>query len=472
LLVESSSTASSISLSWAASLDNVGVAGYTIYASGSKAGTTGLTLYSVTNLACGHSYTVGVDAYDAAGNHSPQDSIVASTAPCPSPPTNSALPAISGATTVGSTLSATQGAWSGNPTGYGYRWRRCDITGNTCSDISGAGASTYTLTTADQASTLRVAVTATNTNGSSTASSMPTAVITAAPTAPSPSPPSVTFDGGFDTGDTSQWQHPMFDNDPNHQMIAGDFSAVSAPLRQGTFAGKFVVKDGDCPFSCPSAERTEVYLDPNNTKGNEGQDEWYAWSSYFPNTDPSRGDTSNPGYGNTAGSTNGQNMFTQWHGIYSGEANIGLSIGKIGCSSCGWKLQFFAEGGQLPPNSTKFPIPGGMSGYVASDLTYVNLASMTNLWNRWLDFRVHIHWSSTGSGSVEVKMAHDGGPFTDIYPQTSGPTLYVSGNSTQGNGAYLKQGWYRMYNGTPWGTSTVYHDGMRIGPTEASVSGY
>jgi chitodextrinase len=186
-LVETSSTASSISLSWAASLDNVGVAGYTVYASGTKAGTTGQTLYSVTNLACGHSYTVGVDAYDAAGNHSSQASVVASTAPCPSPPTNSALPAISGATTVGSTLSATQGAWSGNPTSYGYQWRRCDGTGNTCSDISGAGTSTYTLTGADQASTLRVAVTATNTNGSSTVSSLPTAVIAAgvqAPTTP------------------------------------------------------------------------------------------------------------------------------------------------------------------------------------------------------------------------------------------------------------------------------------------------
>ena len=162
---------------------------------------------------------------------------MASTAPCPSPPTNSALPAISGTTTVGSALSATQGAWSGNPTGYGYQWRRCNSTGNTCSAISGAGTSTYTLTGADQASTLRVAVTATSTNGSSTVSSMPTAVIAAAPAAPLPPPASVSFDGGFDTGDTSQWTHPMFDNDPNHQMIAGDFSAVSAPLRRFTRAG-------------------------------------------------------------------------------------------------------------------------------------------------------------------------------------------------------------------------------------------
>ena len=84
-LVETSATVSSISLSWQPSLDNVGVAGYTVYANGTKSGTTGLTLYSLSNLTCGHSYTLAVDAYDAAGNHSPQTSVVASTAPCPTP---------------------------------------------------------------------------------------------------------------------------------------------------------------------------------------------------------------------------------------------------------------------------------------------------------------------------------------------------------------------------------------------------
>jgi chitodextrinase len=233
LLVETSSTASSVSLSWATSLDNVGVAGYTVYASGTKAGTTGQTLYSVTNLACGHSYTVGVDAYDAAGNHSSQASVVASTAPCPSPPTNSALPAISGATTVGSTLSATQGAWSGNPTSYGYQWRRCDGTGNTCSDISGAGTSTYTLTGADQASTLRVAVTATNTNGSSTVSSLPTAVIAAgvqAPTTPAASAGQTiclhggTYSGGISYGSSGAAGSPI-----TIKSYPGETALISGP---------------------------------------------------------------------------------------------------------------------------------------------------------------------------------------------------------------------------------------------------
>jgi chitodextrinase len=81
-LVETSAAVSSISLSWQPSLDNVGVAGYTVYSNGNNVGATGLTLYSVSNLSCGQSYTLAVDAYDASGNHSPQTSVVASTAPC------------------------------------------------------------------------------------------------------------------------------------------------------------------------------------------------------------------------------------------------------------------------------------------------------------------------------------------------------------------------------------------------------
>ena len=118
-LVETSSTASSISLSWTGSLDNVGVAGYTVYASGNKAGTTGLTLYSLTNLACGHSYTVSVDAYDAAGNHSPQASVVASTTPCDTyaPSTPSGL---SSSSATANSLSLTWSAATDNVGVAGY----------------------------------------------------------------------------------------------------------------------------------------------------------------------------------------------------------------------------------------------------------------------------------------------------------------------------------------------------------------
>jgi chitodextrinase len=84
-LVKAGSTTSSVLMSWAASTDNVGVAGYTVYVDGTRVGNT-TTSYNFTGLACGMSYTFGVEAYDASGNVSPRTTTSASTSPCPSGP--------------------------------------------------------------------------------------------------------------------------------------------------------------------------------------------------------------------------------------------------------------------------------------------------------------------------------------------------------------------------------------------------
>ena len=79
-LAVNSATQTSLSLSWSASTDNVGVTGYGLYGAGS--GTVAATSTSVAGLACGTSYTVQVDAFDAAGNHSAKASVTASTLAC------------------------------------------------------------------------------------------------------------------------------------------------------------------------------------------------------------------------------------------------------------------------------------------------------------------------------------------------------------------------------------------------------
>jgi len=76
----------SLTLSWTASTDNVAVAGYRLYVDGNQAGTSGSTSYSFTGLSCGTSYSLGVSAYDGAGNASAMASISAATASCTSPP--------------------------------------------------------------------------------------------------------------------------------------------------------------------------------------------------------------------------------------------------------------------------------------------------------------------------------------------------------------------------------------------------
>jgi hypothetical protein len=101
-----------------------------------------------------------------------------------SAPTNTALPVLSGTPQVGSQLTASNGSWSGSPTAYAYQWRRCDSAGASCVAVSGATNSSYLLASADQGATLRIAVTASNGSGSSTAVSTPTAAVTAPTVAP------------------------------------------------------------------------------------------------------------------------------------------------------------------------------------------------------------------------------------------------------------------------------------------------
>src|SRR5213594_2938347 len=71
-LSASAVSSSQMNLSWTASTDNVGVAGYTIYRGGSQIATTSLTSYSDTGLSPSTAYAYTVAAYDAAGNVSVQ----------------------------------------------------------------------------------------------------------------------------------------------------------------------------------------------------------------------------------------------------------------------------------------------------------------------------------------------------------------------------------------------------------------
>ena len=98
-------------------------------------------------------------------------------APPPAAPVNTGLPTVTGSAVQGQTLTAQPGSWSNVPTSYGYQWRRCDGSGNSCTDITGATSAGYLLVAADVGSTVRVAVTAANGGGSSTAVSAPTAVV-------------------------------------------------------------------------------------------------------------------------------------------------------------------------------------------------------------------------------------------------------------------------------------------------------
>ena len=102
-------------------------------------------------------------------------------------PTNTAEPRISGRPAQGSTLTASRGSWTGTaPIAYAYQWVRCSVDGGRpdggdCAIVSGATGRDHRLTSADVGFRMRVRVTASNTDGSRTAASNPTAVVVGPP---------------------------------------------------------------------------------------------------------------------------------------------------------------------------------------------------------------------------------------------------------------------------------------------------
>ena len=76
-------TTTTANLTWTAATDNTAVTGYNLYRDETKIGTTTSTSYGYSGLTCGTGYSLGVEAYDAAGNTSSRSTLVQSTAACP-----------------------------------------------------------------------------------------------------------------------------------------------------------------------------------------------------------------------------------------------------------------------------------------------------------------------------------------------------------------------------------------------------
>jgi Bacterial Ig-like domain (group 3) len=142
------------------------------------------------NTANGQSFTVGaaevgstIVVQETATNAG--GSAAASSAPTapvtPLPPVNTSPPTISGTPQDGQTLTEAPGSWKNSPTSFSYQWEDCNASGRSCTSIASANAQTYAPSATDIGHAIVVQETATNAGGSSTASSHPTAVVTAAP---------------------------------------------------------------------------------------------------------------------------------------------------------------------------------------------------------------------------------------------------------------------------------------------------
>lgn len=136
-LTASGATQSSLNLSWNASTDNVGVTGYDVYLNGGHVATASSTSATVSGLSCSVSYTLGVDAYDAAGNHSGQTSTNASTAACPPTGDTSPPSAPSGLHVTSASQTAIAIAWDASTDNVGVTKYFVLLNGNHIANVTG-----------------------------------------------------------------------------------------------------------------------------------------------------------------------------------------------------------------------------------------------------------------------------------------------------------------------------------------------
>ena len=112
-------------------------------------------------------HSVVVSVFDAAGNAATAWSGTIHTDNAP----QEGIPQIFGDAQQGQTLIAGTGTWVPSPTGFAYQWQRCDAAGSNCAPILGATGPAYAVTAADVYRQLAVVVTASDADGSTSATS-------------------------------------------------------------------------------------------------------------------------------------------------------------------------------------------------------------------------------------------------------------------------------------------------------------
>jgi hypothetical protein len=149
--------------------------------------------------------------------------------------------------TVGGTLTASTGSWSGSPTSYTYQWLRCDAGGSNCTtSLQGPDSnSSYTVTSADIGFPIVVQVVASNVAGASApAQSLPAGQV-AGPAPRNLTPPTITGTASADFGFlfaspgtwtgtapivfTYQWLRCFGHTDGHCEPIPGATSSFYAP---------------------------------------------------------------------------------------------------------------------------------------------------------------------------------------------------------------------------------------------------
>jgi uncharacterized protein (TIGR03382 family) len=204
---------------------------------------------------------------------------------------------------------------------------------------------------------------------------------------------SIVWKGDYETGNLSQWNREQ-------SVSSNRLLVVSSPVREGRYALKTTVRQGDDPIDASGNRNELLYLGREAS----GSEYFYKWSTLFPASFPR---------------SSRWQIFTQWH-----------HDGSNGSPP----LEFYVVDDELRMRV------GGSDGKI--------------LWRaplrreQWNDFILHVKWSSDPRVGF-VELYHGG---QRVLPLTKVATQY------SGQRNYLKLGLYRDDSIAPEGV--VFHDGF------------
>src|SRR3954451_10823075 len=200
--------------------------------------------YRVTTADVGSAVRVAVTATNSGGATSVNT--IVTPAAVPLAPVLLAPPIVSGSVTYGSTLTTSDGSWSGGPLTYSYQWQLCNPG---CADVLGADDNAFVLGAGTVGGTVRVVVTTTNAGGSTSVTSGATDVVTdprGATAGGTPSPGGSTGGGGSTDGGGSPGRGGSSTGGGGGSTGGGSGGGAGAPdLVVSGFASRMSVVTGD-----------------------------------------------------------------------------------------------------------------------------------------------------------------------------------------------------------------------------------
>jgi len=241
------------------------------------------------------------------------------------------------------------------------------------------------------------------------------------------------FDGGFENGNQTPWSAPQYN--AAERSLSEQFEIVTDPVRQGKYAAKTTVHDGD-EFRDTGGERCDLSRPLRQDAVEvEGRDFWYAWSTMFsedwqPLTPP-----------------DDWLVIIDWHSTYDDVCQL-LQIELDGNNALRAKM--------LTGDVTGYEcFSGPGTAYKHEEVIVEKITP-----GKWNDFIIHVYWTTSENGIVEIWHKLEGdAAFTKVMDVSGVPTLQYMGDPERFRAPYLKLAHYRSASQTH--TTVLYHDGFR-----------